>query len=111
MIQLSKNKMRTVANLGPHLQLVTDSQDVQAIREHLGESAGNYDAFFVAVADGDYTEVWGMVGTVPYRSKLVSRLISTPTGCPVCGRGFSNRPVGSLCPCSQAVLEDESRTE
>jgi hypothetical protein len=73
-VELSKNKMSVVASLGKHLQLVSDSQDVQAIREYLGNDAGNYDAFFVAIADGDYTEVWGMVGIVPYNSKLVSRL-------------------------------------
>lgn len=74
-MELSNNKMRTVANLGQHLQFVSDSQEVQAIREHLGENAGNYDAFFVAEENGDYTEMWGMVGIVPYNSKLVSRLI------------------------------------
>lgn len=74
-MELSNNKMRTVAYLGQHLQFVSDSQDVQAIREYLGESAGNYDAFFVDTQDGEYTEVWGMVGIVPYNSKLVSRLI------------------------------------
>ena len=74
-MQLSTNRMRCVANLGQHLTLVSDSQDVQAIREHLGEDAGNYDAFFVDVQNGDYVEVWGMVGIVPYLSKLVSRLI------------------------------------
>ena len=73
-MELSKNKMSVVASLGKHLQFVSDSQDVQAIREYLGNDAGNYDAFFVAIADGDYTEVWGMVGIVPYNSKLVSRL-------------------------------------
>jgi hypothetical protein len=74
-VELSKNKMRTVANLGQHLQFISDSQDVQAIRDHLGEDAGNYDAFFVDVQNGDYVEVWGMVGIVPHTSKLVSRLI------------------------------------
>jgi hypothetical protein len=74
-MELSKNKMRTVANLGQHLQFVSDSQDVQAIREHLGEDAGNYDAFFADVQNGEYVELWGMVGSVPYNSKLVSRLI------------------------------------
>lgn len=74
-MELSNNRMRTVANLGQHLQLVSDSQDVQAIREHLGEDAGSYDAFFVDVQDGEYVELWGMVGIVPYNSKLVSRLI------------------------------------
>lgn len=74
-MELSKNKMRMVANLGQHLQFISDSQDVHAIREHLGEDAGNYDAFFVDVRDGEYVELWGMVGSVPYNSKLVSRLI------------------------------------
>jgi len=67
--------MLMVRNLKPHLQLITDSQDVQAIQEHLGQDAGEYDAFFVDVQDGDYVEVWGMCGIVPYMSKLVSRLI------------------------------------
>ena len=74
-MELSKNKMRVVANLGQHLNFISDSQDVQAIREYLGEDAGNYDAFFVDVQNGEYVEVWGMVGIVPYNSKLVSRLI------------------------------------
>ena len=74
-MELSINKMRTVANLSQHLQFVSNSQDVRAIQEYIGKDAGNYDAFFVAVKDGDYAEVWGMVGIVPYSSKLISRLI------------------------------------
>jgi hypothetical protein len=73
-MELSKNKMRLVAHLGQHLQLITDSQEVYAIREYLGKDAGNYDAFFVDVQNGDYAEVWGMCGIIPYNSKLVSRL-------------------------------------
>lgn len=34
---------------------------------------------------------------------------TTPTGCPACGKGFSDRRIGTLCDCGQAVLEDESR--
>ena len=66
--------MSAVAALPQELQFVSDSQDVAAVKEHLGPEAQDYDAFFVAVADGDYTEVWGMCGCVPYLSKLVSRL-------------------------------------
>lgn len=50
-----------VAELNPKLQFISDSQDVQAIRESIGQGQ-EYDAFFVDVADGEYTEVWGMVG-------------------------------------------------
>lgn len=52
------------------LQLLTDSQDTEELREQFPE----YNSFFVKIVDGDYQEVWGFVGTVPYLSKLVSRL-------------------------------------
>ena len=69
-------RLSTVNALGSDLQLVSDSQDVQAIRDHIGGTiADDYDAFFVSTADGDYSEVWGMVGVIPYLSKLVTRLV------------------------------------
>lgn len=67
--------MRAVANLSPELMLLTDSQDVAAVRDDLGQDAAGYDAFFVRVEGGEFVEVWGMVGIVPYLSKLVSRLL------------------------------------
>jgi len=66
--------MTAVAAISQGLQFVSDSQDVQAIRELIGESASGYDAFFVGVADGDYSEVWGICGIVPYNTKLTTRL-------------------------------------
>jgi len=66
--------MRIVANLS-HLQFVSDSQDVEPIKEHIGEAAEGYDSFFVAQQNGDYTEVWGMYGIIPRLGKLVSRLV------------------------------------
>lgn len=67
--------MTAVAALPTELQFVSDSQDVQAVRESLGEIAAEYDAFFVNVGDGEYTEVWGIVGIVPYNTKLTTRLL------------------------------------
>lgn len=67
--------MTAVAALPKHLEFVSDSQDVTAIKQHIGQSADGYDAFFISVADGDYTEVWGIVGIVPYNTKLTSRLL------------------------------------
>ena len=66
--------MSVVAALPVELQFVSDSQDVQTIKEYLGSIAEGYDAFFVNVVDGDYSEVWGIVGIVPRESKLTSRL-------------------------------------
>jgi hypothetical protein len=67
--------MSVVGALPQALEFVSDSQDVAPIKEHIGESAEGYDAFFVSIADGDYTEVWGICGIVPYRSKLTTRLL------------------------------------
>jgi len=66
--------MTAVAALPKELQFISDSQDVVPIKEYIGESASGYDAFFVHVQDGDYTEVWGICGIVPYNSKLTTRL-------------------------------------
>lgn len=54
---------------GEQWQFVSDSQDVQAIRDYLGKDANEFDAFFVWIEDGDYVAVWGIEGTVPYLSK------------------------------------------
>lgn len=67
--------MSAVGALSQELQFVSDSQDVAPIKEHIGESAQGYDAFFVKVEDGDYAEVWGICGIVPYTSKLTTRLL------------------------------------
>jgi hypothetical protein len=67
--------MTAVAALPKDLQFVSDSQDVQAIRESLGNAAGNYDAFFCRVKDGEYKEVWGICGIVPHMTKLTTRLV------------------------------------
>lgn len=57
------------------LMFVSDSQDVAAIREHIGPDAEDYDSFFVATADGDYTRVYGMEGIVPLGSKRVYAIL------------------------------------
>lgn len=67
--------MTAVGALPKDLQFISDSQDVAPIKERIGESAQGYDAFFVRAADGDYIEVWGIVGIVPYNTKLTSRLL------------------------------------
>ena len=72
----SKKSVRTVADLANRgdLQLVTDSQDVNAIKERIGKEAEDFDGFFVKVSDGDYKEVYGFEGNIPYTNKSVKRL-------------------------------------
>lgn len=67
--------MSAVAALSKELQFTCDSEDVKAIKEHIGKSADKYDAFFVGVENGDYTEIWGIVGIIPYNTKLTRRLL------------------------------------
>jgi len=69
-MDIKQGKVSSVAALNNRtdLSFVSDSQDVDAVRDHFGlDWAGReYDAYFVACSEGEYTEVWGMCGTVPY---------------------------------------------
>jgi len=60
----------------PELMLITDSQDVQAIKEYLGsgEWLDDYDSFMVEVLDGDYGDIFGFSGIIPYSSYPVYRI-------------------------------------
>jgi hypothetical protein len=70
-----KRQITIVNALSEDLQFISDSQDVSAVKEHIGgKLVRDYDSFFVKVADGEYTEVWGMSGIVPLLSKLVRRI-------------------------------------
>ena len=69
--------MAVVSVMPEQFTLVTDSQEVKAIFDTLGighGEYGDYDACFVEVLDGEYGQVWGMCGIVPYLSKLVCRI-------------------------------------
>ena len=59
------------------LQFISDSQDTAAIRFDFGPAwdGFDYDSYFVRAEDGEYKEIWGMSGIVPYKSKLVTRLV------------------------------------
>ena len=58
-----------------NLQFMSDSQDVQAVRDYLGDDiASEYDSFFIEILDGDYGKVYGMFGIVPYLSREVTRI-------------------------------------
>jgi len=75
----AKGNVSSVENLEkkkPYLQLVTQDTDVQAIKDSLGKKAEDYDSFLVKVGDGDYDEVWGMEGNVPYLNKTAYRLMA-----------------------------------
>jgi hypothetical protein len=66
--------MRTVAKVPEEAQFVSDSQEVNSIKEYLGKKANKFDSFFVIVGDGDYEAVWGMMGIVPLLTKNLTKL-------------------------------------
>lgn len=76
-LMASRQKVLHIGDLtDPDLMLVTDSQDVKAIKENVpGANDPDFDGFFVKIKDGDYSEVYGFAGTVPYNYKEVLRIV------------------------------------
>ncbi len=76
----------TVAEIPADATFVSNSEEVQHIREHLSLAPDeDFDSFFVRIGNGEYTDVWGMTGTVPFNDKNVYpvslvRQLSTQTG-------------------------------
>lgn len=68
-VTVDTKRSGTIFNLDSRrdLQLVTDSQDTEAVKEYFGNDPNvqDFDGFFVKVEDGDYTEVYGFYGGVP----------------------------------------------
>ncbi len=56
--------------------LQTDGQDVDAIKEHFGNSAqlADFEGFFVKVGNGDYDTVYAFSGTVPGKGKSLYKI-------------------------------------
>lgn len=61
------------------LQFISDSQETEVIKSRLGRKAKEFDSFFVRVEDGEYAEVYGMMGTVPYLNRQVVQLVPSIT--------------------------------
>jgi hypothetical protein len=58
-----------------YLSWVDLSQDIKAIKDHIGGISEEYDTFFVDIQNGGYVEIWGMYNTVPYLHKTVYRIV------------------------------------
>jgi len=58
------------------LTLLTDSQDVESVKEYFGnrKAVDEFDGFFVKVGEGDYDEIYGFEGSVPYLSKSLYKI-------------------------------------
>ena len=54
--------------------LLFTENDGEVIEDRVGNVAGQFDSFFVQTNKGEYSEVWGMYGTVPWKLKSVYRI-------------------------------------
>ena len=61
------------------LQLVDLSQDVNAIKKYFGNNKAldNFGGFMVKIENGDYAEVYGFTGNIPYLIKDVYKITMT----------------------------------
>ena len=58
-----------------HLQFISDSQDVEFLKDYIGgRKIKEFDSFFVAIDGGDYSEIYGIYGIVPLLSKTAYKL-------------------------------------
>lgn len=64
-----------VEDLPADVIFISDSQDVAAVKRHVGSKADEYESFFVRVAGGDYHAVYGMNGIVPLLYKSVKQIL------------------------------------
>ena len=58
------------------LTLVMTDLDVQAIKTYLGNrNVNGFGCFLVKIENGDYTEIYGINGSVPYLDKSVYKIL------------------------------------
>lgn len=68
-------EVKTISELPDDLILVDRDYEVRDLNAFFGLSEDEaFGGFFVRVKDGDYDEVWGFYGTVPYFDKLAWRI-------------------------------------
>lgn len=66
---------KPIGSLPRHLLLVNVDREAAAVKEHIGPTAAEYDSFFVHQEEGEYLEVWGFEGIVPWNWKRAWRIV------------------------------------
>jgi hypothetical protein len=69
-----KPETRKVSEFDENYVLITNSQDIKEIKELVAPFAEDYDGFFAIIEDGDYKEIWGFEGTVPFTWKTAYKV-------------------------------------
>ena len=67
---------KTISEIPPDYQLITDSQDIKAIAEGIGlDDIDYYGCLFVTIQNGDYKSIYGCEHSVPMLQYKVDKLI------------------------------------
>lgn len=71
-----------IRDFGREYIFVDIDYEVESMKESIAGSVARFDkeyddygAFFVIVGDGDFDEVWGIYGNIPYNDKIAYRVI------------------------------------
>jgi hypothetical protein len=65
--QIRKEKRpMLVKDIPENFELVTESQEIGSIADNLGIDLDDYGCLFVEVLEGEYGQVYGCSGSVPY---------------------------------------------
>lgn len=72
-VSVVRREIRKVSEVPSDMALLTDSQDLKALREFYPQVEEG-DSAFVRVVEGEYIEVYGFHGSVPYDNKDVLRI-------------------------------------
>lgn len=66
-------KVKDIPNCS-EMQFISDSQEVELIKHDLDIEEKEFNSFFVLVENGDYSEVYGMFGIIPYTDNTVYKV-------------------------------------
>ena len=65
--QWQESTQEPIGLIPDNAQFVSDSQDVQPVRDELGNHCNpdRFEAFFVIAEDGEYKTIWGIHSIIP----------------------------------------------
>jgi hypothetical protein len=64
-----------ISELPTDLIFVSDSPEVNLIKETLGEKSNDFSSFFVRVGEGEYLDIFGVYGIIPDLMKPAFKLL------------------------------------
>lgn len=67
--------VRKAEEFGEGYILLTDSQDIEATAESIDQDLTDYASLFVKLGEGEYSEIWGSEGLIPWLWREYERIL------------------------------------